>query len=101
MAPRKCSAASIFSVAKKRSAIIPTKNGEIMLASAVVPKIAPVSVPEKCRVAVRYVPMVTYHDSPDDIIQKHHQAQLRAARKGHRGSVIDAGVLREIPLCGH
>ena len=56
-----CSAARIFSVAKNRSAMSPTKNGEIMLASAVVPKTAPVSVPENFSVAVRYVPIVTYH----------------------------------------
>src|SRR3982751_1545476 len=38
----------------------PTKNGEIMDASAVVPNTAPACVPEKCSVAVRYVPIVTY-----------------------------------------
>ncbi len=61
-APTRCKAASTFSVEKNRSAIIPMKNGEIMLASAVVPKIAPASVPENFSVAVRYVPIVTYHD---------------------------------------
>ena len=61
-APIRCSTASTFSVAKKRSAISPMKNGVIMLASAVVPNTAPASVPENFSVAVRYVLMVTYHD---------------------------------------
>ena len=61
-APIRWSAASTFSVAKKRSAINPTKNGEIMQASAAVPNTAPAWVPENFNVAVRYVVMVTYHD---------------------------------------
>ncbi len=36
-APARWSSAMIFSVAKKRSAIIPTKKGETMAATAVVP----------------------------------------------------------------
>jgi len=40
-------------VAKNRSAISPTKKGEIMEASAVVPKTVPASVPEKCSVFLR------------------------------------------------
>ena len=45
-APTRCKVASTRSEAKKRSAIRPTKKGEIIEARAVVPKIAPVSVPE-------------------------------------------------------
>ena len=44
--PIRCSAASTRSVEKKRSAIRPTKNGEIMQASAVVPNTAPAWSPE-------------------------------------------------------
>ena len=53
IAPTKCKDASTRSEAKKRSAIKPTKKGEIIEARAVVPKIAPVSVPENFKVAVR------------------------------------------------
>ena len=60
-APRAYSTAITFSVAKRRSATSPTKNGEISDARAVVPNMAPVWVPEKCSVLVRYVLMVTYH----------------------------------------
>ena len=52
-APIRCNTASTFSVEKKRSAIRPMKNGEIMLAKAVVPKTAPASVPVNLRVTVR------------------------------------------------
>jgi hypothetical protein len=45
-----CSAARMRSVAKNRSATIPVKNGEIMAASAVVPKARPICSPEKCSV---------------------------------------------------
>src|ERR1700755_98261 len=44
-----------------RSAIIPTKNGEIIAASAVVPAARPICSPEKCSVAPSHVPIVTYH----------------------------------------
>jgi hypothetical protein len=36
-APARCSPASSFSVAKNRSAIMPTKNGDTIAATAVVP----------------------------------------------------------------
>ena len=48
-------------MAKKRSATMPTKNGDTIAASAVVPYAAPLSVPEKLSVFSRYVPIVTYH----------------------------------------
>ena len=48
------------SVAKKRSATNPTKNGETSDATAVVPKTAPAAVAEKWSVLVRYVVIVTY-----------------------------------------
>src|SRR5262245_9122361 len=56
-----CSAARMRSVAMKRSATIPTKNGEIIAASAVVPAASPICSPEKCRVCPSHVPIVTYH----------------------------------------
>ena len=40
---------------------MPTKNGDTIAASAVVPYAAPLSVPEKFSVFNRYVPIVTYH----------------------------------------
>src|SRR4051812_25500819 len=49
------------SVARKRSATMPTKNGEIIAASAVVPAARPICSPEKCSVAPSHVPIVTYH----------------------------------------
>src|SRR5712671_3471627 len=49
------------SVAKNRSATMPTKNGEIIAASAVVPYARPICWPEKCSVSPSQVPMVTYH----------------------------------------
>src|SRR5471030_1230656 len=61
MPPRTCSAARIRSVAMKRSAIMPTKNGEIIAASAVVPAASPICSPEKCSVEPSHVPIVTYH----------------------------------------
>src|SRR6478609_2470163 len=45
----------------KRSATMPTKNGEIIAASAVVPAARPICSPEKCSVAPSHVPIVTYH----------------------------------------
>ncbi len=57
--PARWSTASARSVARKRSAIIPTKNGEIIAASAVAPYARPIWVPENLRVWPRYVPMVT------------------------------------------
>src|SRR4051812_20070678 len=56
-----CSAARMRSVAMNRSATMPTKNGEIIAASAVVPAASPICSPEKCSVAPSHVPMVTYH----------------------------------------
>ena len=49
------------SVAKKRSATSPTKNGDTSEATDAVPKTAPAAVAEKCSVVVRYVVIVTYH----------------------------------------
>ena len=43
----RCSTARIRSVARKRSATMPTKNGEIIAASAVVPEASPICSPEK------------------------------------------------------
>jgi hypothetical protein len=40
---------------------MPTKNGEIMAARAVVPNASPICSPEKCSVSPSHVPMVTYH----------------------------------------
>ena len=59
--PTTCSAARIRSVAITRSATIPTKNGEIIAASAVVPNASPIWSSEKCSVWPSHVPMVTYH----------------------------------------
>src|SRR3954468_5899866 len=61
MPPRTCSAARIRSVARKRSATMPTKKGEIIAASAVVPAARPICSPEKCSVSPSHVPIVTYH----------------------------------------
>src|SRR5215467_1109296 len=54
-----CRVARIRSVAKNRSAIIPTKNGETIAATAVVPYASPICSPEKCNVWASHVPMVT------------------------------------------
>src|SRR5215467_13651193 len=54
-----CSVARIRSVAKNRSAIIPTKNGETIAATAVVPYASPICSPEKCNVCASHVPIVT------------------------------------------
>ena len=43
-----------------RSATMPTKNGEIIAASAVVPAARPICSPEKCSVSPSHVPIVTY-----------------------------------------
>ena len=56
-----CRNASTRSVAKKRSATMPTKNGETIAASAVVPDATPTCCPENFRVSPRNVPNVTYH----------------------------------------
>src|SRR5947199_8083641 len=40
---------------------MPTKNGEIIAASAVVPAASPICSPEKCSVSPSHVPIVTYH----------------------------------------
>src|SRR4029453_15595374 len=57
--PATWSAARIRSVARNRSAIIPTKNGEIIAASAVVPAARPICSPEKPSVWPSHVPIVT------------------------------------------
>src|SRR5262249_40708032 len=44
-----------------RSATMPTKNGEMIAATAVVPAARPICSPEKCSVEPSHVPMVTYH----------------------------------------
>src|SRR5262249_18856119 len=54
-----CSVARIRSVAKNRSAIMPTKNGETIAATAVVPYASPICSPEKCNVGASHDPMVT------------------------------------------
>ena len=56
-----CSVARIFSVAKNRSATMPTKNGDTIAASAVVLYARPLCCPENFSVCSRYVPIVTYH----------------------------------------
>src|SRR4029077_2508227 len=61
MPPRMCSAARMRSVAMNRSATMPTKNGEIIAANAVVPAARPICSPEKWRVCPSHVPIVTYH----------------------------------------
>src|SRR5262245_19885130 len=48
------------SVAKNRSATMPTKNGEIIAATAVVPAARPICAPEKRNVEPSHVPIVTY-----------------------------------------
>src|SRR5262249_37021791 len=40
---------------------MPTKNGEMIAATAVVPAASPICSPEKCSVDPSQVPMVTYH----------------------------------------
>src|SRR5438128_12237533 len=40
---------------------MPTKNGEIIAASAVVPAASPICSPEKCSRPPSQVPIVTYH----------------------------------------
>ena len=57
--PRRCSTASSFSVAKKRSAMTPRKNGETSAAIAVAPYARPTCDSENPSVRVRYVPIVT------------------------------------------
>src|SRR5579872_1469259 len=59
--PATCNSARMRSVAMNRSAIMPTKNGEIIAASAVVPAASPICSPEKCSVDPSHVPIVTYH----------------------------------------
>src|SRR5437763_3915209 len=49
------------SVARNRSAIMPTKNGEILAPTAVLPAARPICSPEKCSVSPSHVPIVTYH----------------------------------------
>src|SRR5215831_1052486 len=44
-----------------RSATMPTKNGEMIAATAVVPAASPICSPEKRSVSPSHVPMVTYH----------------------------------------
>src|SRR5437773_8545512 len=60
-APMTWSTARIRSVAINRSAIMPTKNGEIIAPTAVVPNASPICSPEKCSVSPSHVPIVTYH----------------------------------------
>jgi hypothetical protein len=55
------SAARMRSVAMNRSATMPTKNGEIIAASAVVPAASPICSPLKWSVPPSHVPIVTYH----------------------------------------
>src|SRR5438093_9657958 len=57
----RCRPARIRSVAKNRSATMPTKNGETIAANAVVPYANPICSPEKCRVSASHVPIVTDH----------------------------------------
>src|SRR5262249_24097497 len=64
MPPIRCSTARILSVAKNRSATMPTKNGEIMAATAVVPAASPICSPVKCSVWPSHVPIVTYQAPP-------------------------------------
>src|SRR6185369_10292212 len=90
------------SVEKNRSATRPTKNGETMAATETVPKTAPASVPLKCRVWVRYVLSVTYHEpqmayckniiAPRRVLMApdiQADSDIRASDIGHRTSVID------------
>src|SRR5438128_5812321 len=60
-APLTWSTARIRSVAINRSAIMPTKNGELIAPTAVVPNASPICSPEKCSVPPSHVPIVTYH----------------------------------------
>ena len=57
-----CSTARMRSVEKKRSATMPTKNGEIIAASAVVLYARPTCSPENFSVSPSHVPAVTYHE---------------------------------------
>src|SRR6185312_13977569 len=59
--PTMCSSARMRSVAKNRSATMPTKNGEIIAAMAVAPYASPTCVPSNLSDVPRYVPMVTNH----------------------------------------
>jgi hypothetical protein len=59
VAPARCSSARSRSAAKKRSATMPTKNGVIIAATAVLPYARPIWVPSNPRVVPRYVPRVT------------------------------------------
>src|SRR3954453_22866416 len=54
-----CSAERMRSVARERSATMPTKNGEIIAARAVVPAASPICSPVKFS-APSQVPIVTY-----------------------------------------
>src|SRR5436309_2564730 len=49
------------SVARNRSATMPTKNGDIIAPTAVLPAASPICSPEKCSVSPSQVPIVTYH----------------------------------------
>src|SRR5438874_10148192 len=49
------------SVAMNRSATMPTKNGEMIAATAVVPAARPICSPENFSVSPSHVPIVTYH----------------------------------------
>ena len=92
-----CSAARIFSVAKNRSATMPTKNGEIIAASAVVPaRQADLLAGELQRLPEprphRHVPR-----APDEVLQEHHRRQLHAHAGGH---VISSGSGFRVPGSG-
>ena len=81
-----CSTASSFSVAKNRSATIPTKNGDTSAAMAVAPYASPTCGAVKFSVCDRYVPIVTNHAPHTKYCRNIIDHQLRAGR-GH-GSVL-------------
>src|SRR5579885_3256146 len=58
--PTPCSAASKYSVEKSSSAIKPTRNGDTIAPSAVVPAAHPICSPEKWSDCPSHVPSVTY-----------------------------------------
>ena len=94
-APATCSAHSSRSVAKKRSATMPTKNGEMIAASAVVPEARPICSPEKPSVCPSHVPSVT-DQAPQTKYWQEHQGRQRGP--GARPSceralrVVEAGL---------
>ena len=65
---------------------MPTKNGEIIAASAVVPAARPICSPEKCSVCPSHVPIVTYHAPQTKYCRNIIADSFTRTLEGHEGS---------------